>query len=338
MDEIETSKRRLRMTLDLWIKFKSDSRDSFDWQFDLHLENVIVPRLNDLVRAQFDAFNPDHKLGASQECEKEIIHYTSLDTLISILQRSAKKQTAYLRMYDSFHLNDPEEGKLFMRCLSQTKSSVSLPQEVNSHAYIASFIEPNDNKPVRDENNLQYWLAYGDHAKGCSIRFPVRHDRFSRVLYGKENVVRTLKNIEWKPIYDFMNEITRDLDHASQIKTHEKISETISKNFARLRFLYKVQPYDYEKECRLVIPSIDVADELVHFERVTSTALECAVRHYIESEDLLIDRVLVTGSFITLGPLVTRPDNIRYYLMNLLKKSGLSGPKVKFSKIPYQGR
>ena len=136
-----------------------------------------------------------HDLG---EDATEIIHYTSLDVLVSVLRDKAEGEETFVRMYDSFHLNDPEEGQYLVRRIEPIDQSGWFQEKKNLHAYIASFVVPDDNKnqELRDEDNLKYWLAYGRRGLGCSIRFPVSHNRFRRVLYGQQNVTRTLERLD----------------------------------------------------------------------------------------------------------------------------------------------
>ena len=82
---------------------------------------------------------------------------------------------------------------------------------------------------------------------------------------------------------------------------------------------------------------LDVPEGDVHFDPVVQPASSHHFRHYYQHCDLKIDKLLATDSVITLGPLVQRPDNIKYYIKSLLKKRNLSGPKIEVSKIPYQG-
>ena len=60
------------------------------------------------------------------------------------------------------------------------------------------------------------------------------------------------------------------------------------------------------------------------------------LRHFYEDEDLKTDRILVTGSTITLGPLVSKPQSVVYYIEALLKEASLRGPRIEISKIPFQ--
>ena len=117
----------------------------------------------------------------------------------------------------------------------------------------------------------------------------------------------------------------------------ENLAEIVWRSLAEIRYLYKSEAYDYERECRFVIPesSIDDTNE-IHFERHDRKENASIIRHYCEDESLKICKLLVTDSSITLGPRVSNADNIRYYLETLLKRQELFGTKIKVSKILYR--
>ena len=43
------------------------------------------------------------------------VHYTSISTLVSLLEKSGQGSNDYLRLYDSAHFNDPDEGRYLER-------------------------------------------------------------------------------------------------------------------------------------------------------------------------------------------------------------------------------
>ncbi len=241
-------------------------------------------------------------------------------------------------MYDSFHLNDPEEGQYLVRRIEPIDQSGWFREKRNLHAYIASFVVPDDNKDqeLRDEDNLKYWLAYGQRGRGCSIRFPVSRIPFRRVLYGQKQVTRTLDRLNLTSIWHRLKLLTNNQKQEVSDIIHDLLSEIMRKNIARVLYLYKDDAYKYEQECRAVKSVLEIADGDIRFERLERLASLDSIRHYYEDSDLSIDRILVTGSLITIGPLVPRPYNVMYYINTLLEKARLRGPSVEISKIPYQ--
>ncbi len=107
-------------------------------------------------------------------------HYTTLNTL----KKLAAEENAYLRLWNSVYMNDPNEGSCFLELLKATCNN--LPEQenadtalskyfphlnntkenlspTNSNVYITSF--------CREKDDLQMWRLYGDDAKGCSLVF-----------------------------------------------------------------------------------------------------------------------------------------------------------------------
>ena len=299
------------------------------------LQHIVVPRLNDVFRAKFIEIDKFHYLGNDAT---EILHYTSLDMLVSVLRDKAEGKETFVRMYDSFHLNDPEEGQYLVRRIEPIDQLGWFREKDNLHAYIASFVIPDDNKDqeLRDEDNLTYWLAYGRQGRGCSIRYPVSHNRFRRVLYGQQDVTRTLERLDLTSIWDCLNPLTNNPNQEVCRTARDTLAEITKINIARILYLYKDDAYKYEQECRAVKSILEIADGDIQFERLEHLASPDSIRHYYEDSDLSIDRILVTGSLITIGPLVPRPSNVMYYINTLLEKARLRGPRVEISKIPYQ--
>ena len=339
MTNVEVAMNRLASVVDSSNRYISRLGNVEEWRHQPLLMDAVIPRLNDVFRARFVQIEECHDLGASEENAKEIIHYTSLDTLICLLHDWKKDQESFLRMYDSFHLNDPEEGRYFTSSVNLTDEFRWLMEERPSHAYVASFVIPEDNKDqeLGDEDNLQYWLAYGQQGIGCSIRFPVRHNRFQRVLYGKQSVNRAMERLDLQSICNCLEPLTKSTVRSFRDAARRKLAETVWMKLARIRYLYKDEAYRYEQECRLVRSELDVPEGDVLFDPVGQPASSHRFRHYYHHDDLKIDSLLATDSVITLGPLVPRPDNMKYYITTLLKKGNLSGPKIEISKIPYQG-
>ncbi len=306
-----------------------------EWELRRLLLNTVIPRLNDLFQAKFVEIDELHDL---ERDPREVIHYTSLETLLSVLRDKAEGKESFLRMYDSFHLNDPEEGQYLVRRIGPMDQPGWLPERKNFHAYITSFVVPDDNKDqeLRDEDNLKYWLAYGQRGRGCSIRFPVSHNRFRRVLYGQQNATRTLEILDLPSIWSRLEPLTDHSNHVVSRVAQGLLSESMRRNVARILYLYKADAYKYEQECRAVKSVLEIPDEDIHFERLEQFASPRSLRHYYNNSDLRIDRILVTGSLVTIGPLVSHPHNVMYYINTLLERARLPGPTVEVSQIPYE--
>ena len=362
MNNAKALMERLESVVDSFNLKIAKTRRAKEWRLRPLLEEAVIPRLNEALVAQLAESGNLHELGASEDEPKDIIHYTKLSTLIVILEnQAAAKETdqakadkavqsgadeadqgeakkSYLRMYDTFHLNDPEEGQFLIRHMSQRDREDWFAWDDCSHAYVASFIIPDDckNQERRDEDNLKYWLAYGQRGRGCSIRFPVSSNRFRRVVYGQQYAKCAAQSLDLRSVWNLLKPLMESQDRAFSSAATEILSGAMWKNLARMRYLYKDASYNYEQECRLVRSVLEVNKGEAHFEPLGSTESPYNIRHYYEDEDLRIDRILVTNSTITLGPLVRYPDSIKYYINTLLERTGLTGPRIEISQIPYQ--
>ena len=99
------------------------------------VDDVIVSKINDIFREKFVQVETLHDLRASDDGELYIVHYTGLDTLFSILRDFGRDSKGFLRMYDSFHLNDPEEGSFLTR---PSELGIEESETTAAHAYVAS--------------------------------------------------------------------------------------------------------------------------------------------------------------------------------------------------------
>ena len=295
-----------------------------------------------------------HKLSSNGN----VIHYTSLEALISMLtveqlpdneheqpptlptsndaNHSTNAETANrpnklssLRLYDSIHLNDPNEGIYFFRNLHLSPKYGLENDGQNghkSHAYMASFILPNQNGTNRtSDDNLIFWCAYGKVGEGCALSLSVPQHRLSRVLYGQEEIeatqqalIRALSVVD--PILDVGD-------------VRAQLAKTIRDGLAPCSYLYKDEAYQYEQECRFVLTESEIDQNKIIFEQQSPNLV---IRHYVEHEDLAIEKLFVTDSNIRIGPCVPRRYNIGYALKALLRKAGLGYVEIMFSKIPYR--
>ena len=136
----------------------------------------------------------------------------------------------------------------------------------------------------------------------------------------------------WKCLIPLTNNRNQEVSRTA----HNVLSQEMKRNIARILYLYKDDAYKYEQECRAVKSVLEIDEGDIRFERLEHLASPHSLRHYYHDSDLSIDSILVTGSLITIGPLVSRPYNVKYYINRLLGNARLRGPSVDISKIPYQ--
>ena len=277
-----------------------------------------------------------HKIELGKTGSEDVkgVHYTSMDVVVSILENTRKGEKKInernsLRLYDSSHLNDPDEGNYVIRDLAKEYNWL---EEEAFHAYIASFIRPETEKDMSD--NLMFWRTYGKEGMGCSLSLNIPQNQLKKVLYGPENVERFVKLL--KPILKSINDLVKIQKEPVCSYIRENFKEKILESLGKFRYLYKSTAHDYENECRFVIVRSEVPDRSVCFEFHDRNKSPLPKRHYCIHEKLAAHKLLSTDSSITLGPCVTYPDSARYYLETLKRKAGLDGLEIRTSKISYR--
>ena len=263
-----------------------------------------------------------------------LVHYTSLDTLFSMLDRD---NPGYLRLYDTIHSNDPTEGVFFRDYLKSAYPSVHarLPSFIlyphPGYAYISSFVGEYK-KAERDR--LDYWLAYGRNGYGCSIAIP--YSDFSPDLpilpiqYGKSAVKRTAQNL-----ISFFNSFPPSIQQYFAPSMSAGESSPPFNVFSSIPYFHKPRSYSYEAECRLFLSPIDRLCDPKYQPRYTSGGIP-AVRHYVEHDPLRLEGIFFTGTVITLGPSIPERENVQRAIYALLRHHRLMGPDVVWSTIPYR--
>ena len=298
-----------------------------------------------------------HKVEEAQSREENVvIHYTSIAALVSMLQVASKEpvrkntereredkepepgttpsyKKSLWRLYDSVHLNDPDEGNYFVRNLNLPPKYDWLGKKGVSHAYIASFVLPKKKKDM--SNNLVFWQMYGQEGEGCSLSLPVPRSRLGRVRYGTASLKSTVEML--MRILDSLEPLLSIGKLSLRESVRKKLAEAVWKSLEKIRYLYKSEAYKHENECRSIVAESDIPDkDKIFFEDKNLNDSPIRIKHYYEHEDLEIKTLLATGSSITLGPRVPHADNVCYFLNTLRQRAGLAPQEIKISKIPYQ--
>lgn len=329
MNEIEDRLARLRASIDA-------GKDRFRKDRSLapsYTDEIVIPLLKEVLEFLFVEIEERHSLTDTKGDQYVyVIHYTGISNLVSMLRGALEnKKKSSLRLYDSVHFNDPDEGNYFDRSLSLSKGHNLLKVDKALHAYITSFVLPHPRKDMSD--NLVFWRMYGREGTGCSLRLRVPRKRLQKVLYGVNKVKRTDELLQHS--LDTLYPIVNGLG-PTMTQVREALLTTITGHIESIRYLFKSDAYDYERECRMVVPETKAIRDAICFEYEDQSDSIGLIRHYYEDEDLEVRSILATGSAITLGPRVAYPDNVHYYLQSLLRKLGLGGQEFRTSRIPYQ--
>ena len=300
---------------------------------------TVCPVLEKALKDLCPQIEERHKIDESENRRDNfIIHYTGIATLVSILQNAFKgDKKSSLRLYDSIHFNDPSEGNYLTRDLLQDYKW--LKKTDVRHAYIASFILAKS-KIEKDamSNNLVFWQEYGQKGEGCSLSLHAPLSILRKVFYGPDSkdAKRTVK--ELRSVLDLLDPLEIDNPLIPE-STSIKLAETVCNSLEKIRYLYKSDAYEHEKECRFVLLESDINKDKICFEYQDRNNSHAHIRHYYEHEALQIKNLMESGSSITLGPAipVDYRDNLSYCMEELKQRAGfLYAPEIKFSDITYR--
>ena len=315
-------------------------------RYDFPVEDLLAPVISNL---EFVADQICSEVRESHIVKRvgSVVHYTSLKAAMSMLETVANevsddhasgRSKAAFRLYDTVHLNDPDEGRYLFRRLARHYEWFG--DSTLRKAYIGSFLTPID-KGAND--NLAFWRAYGRDGTGCSFSLPIPFDMAPSVRYGSKEADKTTARLAplLKPLNRIVETAQTSVDQAAvqtsvdRAAVRKVLANAVAKSLEPIRYLYKSDAYAYEKECRVVRLANDNQRQ-VRFECQTPYGSPAYIRHYCEPDDLLLRKLLVSDTSIVIGPRVPKPESVQSCFEALLERATLSGPKVTISKIPYQ--
>ena len=275
-----------------------------------------------------------------------LAHYTSLETIYSIISNNEQhkldnyddqekkkldypqdcKQDSlgYLRLYDSQSLNDPDEGDYLKKRIHNKHQWLKKGKQKTS-AFICSFVSGGED--IGDK--LQYWQSYGVDGLGCSIQPSeefLSNAWYRRVKYGQDGIADIDK--KFQTYFRLGKDLYRKLP-SNGLKG--KFATEFWGVFDRIKFLYKNDDYNHEKEFRcVVIPDIG---EVIGYDFKTEGPY---LRRYKLHKDFQAKVLLASGSKIIIGPRVQDKERVCLYLKELAVQSDLEGVEFIPSVIPYQ--
>lgn len=143
----------------------------------IYIEQKILPLLRGALADILPDIKRRHEVHPDRTNHRAPgIHYTTIGVLMQMLQCQQRTTPATLRLYDSMHLNDPDEGNYLPRKISaesqfgwlgdrrQFLHQDDIGGTVDEIAYVASFVAGD-----AASDNLVFWRTYGHEGKGCSI-------------------------------------------------------------------------------------------------------------------------------------------------------------------------
>ena len=117
--------------------------------------------LSAVLAIQKDLFHKPPK----DACSESFAHYTSLNTLKSLISKDSENDQGCFRLYNAAYMNDPEEGRVFFKMIKKygepkdIKDILYENDEGRSPTYIGSFVKID--KEEEDKDQLFLWRTYG---------------------------------------------------------------------------------------------------------------------------------------------------------------------------------
>ena len=269
-----------------------------------------------------------HRLDGDAQ-EIKVVHYTSLETAHALLTEPA---TQYLRLYDSVHLTDPQEGWYVFSghdFFRSSRVSQWLESPV-SHAYILSFLPWSDETDQKSYDHLSHWRAYGDNGCGCSFVLSVPRSKLYAVNY--RDTTKDASATKLRKFLDISAQVWDQIIRRKSESTHPAYEELLEKIFAtalKSRFLHKHPSYKLERERRAVVAAPEQSD-------IRTEVTGRNIRHHVKEDGFSMDQLLNSECRITVGPAVRHQSDVAKSLEGILARKDRLGPKVDVSKIPYR--
>ena len=303
-----------------------------------YVSKLMVPQLREALQEVSVRILLAHRVGDLGQVELParssqlvpVVHYTSLGTTFHLLRSALEGNSkASLRLYDSEHTNDPEEGRFLFRALDLPPNHHWAAAPTPSHAYLTSFLavssEVSGERGASDD--LNFWRSYGRDGQGCSFLVWVPEGILRKVLYGREAAL------------NLRTDLLKLLDALDPIaELHEEVRsvfrEALWDELGGIRYLYKDAAYTDEKEYRVVILQENIDEKKVQFD---FRILPDSLRRYYEHSSLVVTKLFdQSGSSITIGPDAPHKEDLRYSLDLIRRRAGLDKLVIKTSQIPYR--
>ncbi|MBM7687769.1 hypothetical protein BCR24_02500 [Enterococcus ureilyticus] len=278
---------------------------------------------SNIIKLLVNINNFKDSLSVKQDKKLTLYQYTSLSTLGSILNlgrqvnKNKEDNNIKIRLYNTDYMNDPEEGKYLLNIISKSHKSHNLneilePNHVVSRAFIASLTSNSDAIPM--------WSMYGKDSQGVSLGFsnlPFEKSKYYEeenmslktynYLTGKGNYYTLNEKASLYKIYYiedsttvdkfdnvFLNKVVNDLltlsDLVEKIDEPELlnfISQFVSSELDRIKFLIKNSIYEYEDEYRLLAIVSKFEDDIFNIKYDLNSP-----KLYLEIDTVVLEEVV----------------------------------------------
>lgn len=301
-----------------------------------YVKSVVAPSLTSYLSNVAAILDQEHKVkSAGNQPLLQVVHYTSVATISSILRdaasrvldggngdaqpRDADSKGAFLRLYDTAHFNDPDEGNHIIHALNSDRRYDWLMEHGGAYAYIASFMPVGARGNVADD--LVLWRTYGNEGEGCSVKVSIPTDLLRKVNYSPEKTRRAASKVN--RILSVVQPLLNFGDDAAREEVRKLFAESFREGLGKVQFLHKAPAFKHENEYRVVMTRKDFSEEDISFHYRRTNGPTGHLRHYYEHQDLEVDKMFVSGSEVTVGPRVLAKEDVRNSLEIMARRAGL---------------
>ncbi|MEK7226759.1 MAG: DUF2971 domain-containing protein [Bacteroidota bacterium] len=166
--------------------------------------------------------------------EQTFIHFTTIDSLFNILN------TAQLRLYNLYNLNDPKEFRYALSNAGIKQNEINL-EYYKRNMFLTSFCSYNMKEQDEDYN---MWRLYGGDGNGVGLVFGIEdyQNHWNEVYFGK---------VHYGNSNEAFNNLKAFIDYHHSFNNDHKILDTYPTWIPVMCMLHKDKIWEIEKECRL---------------------------------------------------------------------------------------
>lgn len=268
---------------------------------------------------------------------KAICHYTKAENIKHLIKEP--DVDGKLRMYNASYMNDPEEGSVLQKFLSDDKSDETMKTAEYHNIYLSCFTTEVDSLPM--------WSLYGNDGQGCCLVLSPDYFDYPQNEYMDDSLLDIAADTDSNCLYRVCyltcdkNELEIDRfpkdspklinhlgDIVSALKYHykaiqrlrndngeKKVDELVTFILGQIAYLFKDQSYHHEHELRLIryseTPSLDNDSWIVP-------------QLYVQvPKPLKYNKVI-------LGPKTNEPNRIIPYMLYSKKIKHIELSKIKY--------
>ena len=279
--------------------------------------------------------SPGHRVVANPDSTVRVVHYTSVENAIAMLEDASKEDGGNwrLRMSHTAGFNDKAEGQYLFEAYGLAKAADiglmpastrrNLPQrdqDQEHHAYAVCFVTPQSLDIPHDyhiqpsppeADNVTFWATpYGRNGNGVALTVTLQPDSLYRVRYGPKAAQNTAGTVA-----QYCESILDTVRQLQSAAIEELTKRIIQEEVTLLRYLYKDQSFEDERESRAI--SIRRPGD-ANIDPVMDNGV---FKSYYRSDDMSADKIFSSGSSITLGPRVRNRASAMLHIRQLVRQS-----------------